>query len=79
MAFDKSLDISLFSESVSFDTTKITVGVFSYNGGITKLQISREDANQNKGEYTFSKLGRMTKEEVQAVLPLIQKALPFMK
>lgn len=78
MAFDKTLDKSLFSETIKFETTRITVGVFSYNGGISKLQISREDLNANSGEYGFSKLGRMTKEEAEAVLPLMQKALKVM-
>ena len=78
MAFDKTLDKSLFSETIKFETTRITVGVFSYNGGISKLQISREDLNPNSGEYGFSKLGRMTKEEAEAVLPLMQKALKVM-
>ena len=37
MPFDKSLDKSLFSESVEFESTKITVGVFSYNEGTPKI------------------------------------------
>ena len=78
MAFDKNLDKELFSESVEFETTKITVSVFSYNEGTPKIQISRQNKNQTSGEFTFSKLGRMTKEEAQAVLPLIQKALGSM-
>ncbi|MBW2978313.1 hypothetical protein KY331_05700 [Candidatus Woesearchaeota archaeon] len=78
MAFDKNLDKELFSESVEFETTKITVSVFSYNEGTPKIQISRQNKNQTSGEYNFSKLGRMTKEEAQAVLPLIQKALESM-
>ena len=69
MAFDKSLDKNLFSETVQFETTKITVGVFSYNDGTPKMQISRENLNQNSGEYTFSKLGRMLKEEAEAFRP----------
>ncbi|MFC1753936.1 hypothetical protein ACFL96_11200 [Thermoproteota archaeon] len=79
MAFDKSLDKELFSETVQFETTKLTVGVFSYSGGTSKMQISRENLNQNSGEYTFSKLGRMLKEEAEAVIPLMQKALEHMK
>lgn len=73
MPFDKSLDKSLFSESVEFETTKITVSVFSYNEGTPKLQISRENRSA-EGEYRFAKLGRMVKEEVEAILPLIEKA-----
>lgn len=81
MAFDKNLDKNLFSESVEWDTTRITVGVFSYNDGPTKLQISRENRNPNFPEPTFkwSKLGRMTKEEAEKVIPLIEKALPSMQ
>ena len=77
MAFDKSLDKSLYSESVEFESSKITVGVFSYNEGTPKLQISRENSNA-EGEYRFAKLGRMIKEEVLAVLPLIEKAKEFL-
>ena len=50
--------------------------MFSYNDGPTKLQISRESRNPNSAEPVFkwSKLGRMTKEEVEAVMPLMEKA-----
>ena len=75
--FDKSLDKELFSESVDFERSRITVAVFAYNEGIPKLQISRENKNA-EGEYSFAKLGRMTKEEVEAVLPLMEKAKSFL-
>jgi len=78
MAFDKNLDKELFLESVEFDGTRITVGVFSYNDGKPKLQLSRENLNQNSGEYTFAKLGRLQKEEAEAILPLMKKALERM-
>ncbi|MBD3163609.1 hypothetical protein GF323_00235 [Candidatus Woesearchaeota archaeon] len=75
MAFDKNLDNKLFSETKEFETTRLTVGVFSYNSGEKKLQISRENRNPNTGDWTFSKVGRMVKEEVEAVIPMMQKAL----
>ena len=78
MAFDKSLDKELFSESIEFEGTKLTVSVFSYNEGIPKLQISRENLAKSTGEFNFNKLGRLMKEEAAAVLPLMQKALEFM-
>jgi hypothetical protein len=77
MAFDKSLDKCLFSEVAEFETSKITVGVYSYNDGEKKLQLSRETRNMD-GEFTFAKLGRMFKDEVEAVLPLMKKALEKM-
>jgi hypothetical protein len=75
MAFDKTLDKALFSETKEFETSKITVSVMSYNGGTPKLQISRESLDPNNGEWRWSKLGRMLKDEVEAVMPLMQKAL----
>ena len=77
MAFDKNLDKSIFSETVAFETSRITVGVFSYNDGEKKLQISRENMSQD-GEWSFAKLGRMFKDEAEAVLPVMEKALKHM-
>ena len=77
MAFDKNLDKELFSETVESETSRIKVGVYSYNDGEKKLQLSRENRNQD-GEWTFSKLGRMFKDEVEAVIPIMEKALKHM-
>ena len=75
--FDKNLDKELFSETINFETTRIKVGVFSYNDGEKKLQISRENMNQEM-EWSFAKLGRMFKDEVEKVIPAMQKALKSM-
>ena len=75
--FDKNLDKEIFSEAIQFETTRITVGIFSYNDGEKKLQISRENMNQN-GEWSFAKLGRMFKDEVEKVLPVMEEALKHM-
>ena len=77
MAFDKNLDVEIFAETASFETSRIKVGVYSYNEGEKKLQLSRENMNQN-GEWSFAKGGRMDKAEAEAVLPLIKKALEYM-
>jgi hypothetical protein len=79
MAFDKNLDKQLFAETVDLETTKITVGVYSYNGGDKKMQLSRENLNLNSGEWGFSKLGRLTKEEAAAIIPFMQKAMEEME
>ena len=72
-AFDKSLDRKVWSETVDFERSVITVAVMSYNEGDSKLQLSRQNKRAD-GELGFAKLGRMTKEEVEAVLPLIEKS-----
>ncbi|HBG61467.1 MAG: hypothetical protein A2Y03_07090 [Omnitrophica WOR_2 bacterium GWF2_38_59] len=77
MPYDQSLDVSSFKESKEFEDTRITVGVFSYNGGQSKLQLSRENRNQND-EWRFAKLGRMTKEEALEIVPLMTKAVEGM-
>jgi len=77
MPYDKSLDKNLFSEVCDFETTRVTVGVFQYNNGEKKLQLSRENSNE-AGEWKFAKLGRMTKPEVEAVIPKMQQAIAAM-
>lgn len=77
MPYDASLDKKVFYEVKEFDGTRIAVGIFSYNNGEKKLQLSRENIGQ-EGEWRFAKLGRMTKEETEAILPLVQAALKAM-
>lgn len=79
MPYDQSLDIATFKETKEFEETdtRITVGVFSYNEGTKKLQVSRENKNANE-EWRFAKLGRMTKPEVQEIVPLMMKAVEDM-
>jgi len=75
--FDKSLDKEMFSASADFGKSKLTVAVFAYNNGVPKLQITRENKNA-AGEPSFAKMGRLTKEELDAILPLIEKARTFL-
>lgn len=76
MPYDKSLDMETFKETKEFEDTKITIGVFSYNGGAKKLQVVRE--NRQDGDWRFTKLGRMTKEEAQEIIPIMMKAVESM-
>ncbi len=76
--FDRSLDKEVFGEEIKFETTKIRVSVMSYNEGTPKLQLARENLNTDDGEWRWSKLGRLTKEETEAVLPIIEKAVSHM-
>ncbi len=77
MPYDQALDVSSFKEAKEFGETRITVGVFCYNEGLKKLQLSRENQNQNE-EWRFAKLGRMTKEEAQEIVPIMMKAIETM-
>ena len=75
--FDKNLDKELFSKSIDFERSMITVAVFSYNNGTPKLQISRENKNAS-GELQFAKLGRMTRDEVANIIPFMKEAEKFL-
>lgn len=77
MAYDSSLDECVFSKSYQSDAGRLTVSVYSYNKGVKKLQITRENMT-NQGELRFVKLGRMSKGEVTAILPFIQEAIGCM-
>lgn len=77
MPYDSSLDEKLFAESWESERGRITVSVYSYNKGAGKLQITRENKD-SQDNFRFTKLGRMSKEEVEAILPLINKAIEHM-
>lgn len=77
MAFDPNLDKALFKEEIEFENSIITVSIMSYNEGTPKLQVSRESKDA-EGNRKFAKLGRMTKEEAQKVIPIMQDALNSM-
>jgi nuclear transport factor 2 (NTF2) superfamily protein len=77
MPYDQSLDKEIFKETKEFGDSRITVGVYSYNNGEKKLQIVRENVNQNE-EWRFAKLGRLTKPEAQEIVPIVMKAIEKM-
>ena len=75
--YDSNLDEKLFSKSVEDEAKRLTVSIYSYNQGAKKLQITRENRDA-QGDFRFAKLGRMAKEELEGVLPLMQEALKHM-
>lgn len=77
MPYDQSLDVESFKEAKEFGETRITVGVFSYNGGAKKLQVTRENRTQDDA-WRFAKLGRMTKDEAREIIPVMMKAVEKM-
>jgi len=78
MPYDSKLDNQLFTKSFETDKgSRITVSVYSYNNGPLKLQLTRENRDE-EGNYKFGKLGRLSKSEVQDILPLINEALTHM-
>ena len=77
MPYDSSLDEQLFSKALETETGKVVVSVYTYNNGPKKLQFTREFKDRN-GNLTIAKLGRLSKDELKGILPLIQEALEIM-
>ena len=77
MPYNPDLDENVFTKSIETEAGRLTVSVFSYNKGAKKLQITRENRDA-EGEFRFTKLGRMNKEEAEAIIPVIQEALKSM-
>ena len=74
MPYDASLDECLFTKAKESDTGRLSVSVYSYNNGAKKLQITRENRGP-EGELRFTKMGRLTKEEAEAIIPFMQEAI----
>lgn len=73
MPYDANLDKQLFSKAIETEGGKISVSIYSYNNGAVKLQLTRENRDQ-EGNSRFVKLGRLTKEEVELILPVMKEA-----
>ena len=77
MPYNADLDQCLFSKQWESEAGRIVVGIYSYNQGTKKLQITRE-AKTADGEFRFVRLGRMSKAEMEGILPLIQEGMKHM-
>ncbi len=77
MPYDPNLDKCLFSEYYESEWERLTVSIYSYNNGPKKLQISRENKN-TEGNTRFVKLGRLSKQEVEGIIPILERALNYM-
>jgi len=69
MPYDANLDKTLWEEKVEVGDYVFEVKVMQYNEGTKKINIQRF-----RGEM-FNKLGRVTPEEAEAIMPLLQKAI----
>jgi hypothetical protein len=78
MPYDNSLDEQIFAKAWESELTKINVSVYSYNQGPKKLQITRENRVGQGGDFRYVKLGRLSKDEIEAILPLIKEAVTSM-
>ena len=77
MPYDTSLDEQVFVQEWESEDGKIVVSVHSYNKGAKKLQITREIKDRS-GNFIYARLGRLSKEEIEGILPIIKEAVAKM-
>lgn len=73
MPYDQNLDESLWQKKVEVGEYNLEVKIMRYNKGTPKINLQRF-----RGER-FTKLGRLTMEEAEAVIPLMKHAIEEMK
>lgn len=74
--FDKSKDKEITKEEIDRGNYKLVVSLNSYDDGPIKLQISRINLTED-GER-FTKVGRLNKDDVQQLIPVMQGLLSKM-
>ncbi len=78
MPYEKELDKTIWSKKTQIGNSIIEVKVMSYNNGRPKVQIQRKTMDEDNNER-WAKLGRLTKEETKAILPLLEEAIGEME
>lgn len=68
MVYDEELDETVFSESVEVGEFRLSVEVHQYNGNEPRIQLGRQKKDRHL------KLGRLSLGEINAILPLVEKA-----
>ena len=84
MGYERDLDKTIWSKDVDISNPfnkgtkfKFVVSVMSYKGGQPKIDLKRLTYGAyQKGEY--GKVGRITKDEMEDLLPVIKEAMSFM-
>ena len=76
MAYDLDKDkcIAEVGEFESKQGSVVRVGIWSYAGGTPKVGLTRGHISRS-GRERIGPIGRLTKEELERVLPLLQSAL----
>jgi len=72
-SFDQSKDVKHSTEKVDCGVYNIVVSICSYDGGAKKLQLSKSKSVD--GQEKFEKLGRLTKRDLELLIPVMQKKM----
>ena len=75
-AFNHELDEKIWSKQVA--VSNVVVSVHRYAGGVPKVQITRSNFKREAWVMPSRKLGRMTRAELEALIPVLQEALGYL-
>jgi len=79
MPYNPEQDKTLWNDEVRVGKFTLEVKVMKYGeNGQPKIQINRLQKETPEDEGRFMKLGRITKEEAEAIMPLVEKAIDNM-
>lgn len=74
MAYEKEKDAKQWEKSITVGKSNLLVQVWQYDGGQSKLQIGRTILRERDQQVIPVKLGRLTKEEIEAIQPILEEA-----
>lgn len=74
--FDKTKDKEITAKEIDMGNYKLIASLHSYDEGQVKLQLSRVNITE-EGER-FTKLGRLNKDDVKQLIPVLQELLSKM-
>jgi len=75
--YREDLDRKIFSKTWVGKNWQIEVTVYSYQGGRPKLQLTRQKATRSQ-HRPYAKLGRLSRDELDGIMPFLQEALHHM-
>lgn len=75
----ENFERTIFTKTYEGKNWRLVVGVFSYKGAKPKLLLTREHASRKYSNKPFAKLGRLSKEEVLGIMPIMEEALKHMR
>ena len=73
MPYESSKDETLAEETIERGDYLLKVSLYSYDGAKPKLQLSR--ILLKDGREQFAKLGRLTIEDVESIIPAMKKVI----
>ena len=78
--FDKSKDKMIFEKKLEAGiSSNLIIGVYKYGDGDMKIGISRTVMREGIEGESFTKLGRLTSDEAEMIIPVLNECLDVIR